>query len=71
MALPGRGGAVIEDARFTENRNGRAELRRRYRHRSASARRCPGGAIAPQTPEPVAAAVAFISTADDTGVGDK
>jgi hypothetical protein len=30
LALPGRGGDIIEDAGFTENRNGRAELSRRY-----------------------------------------
>ena len=30
LALPGRGGRIIEDVRFTENRNGRAELSRRY-----------------------------------------
>ena len=30
LALPGRGGDIIEDAGFTDNRNGRAELRRRY-----------------------------------------
>lgn len=48
LALPARGGRIIEDAGFIENRNGRAELSRRYHHRSASARRCPGGAIAPE-----------------------
>ena len=30
LALPGRGGRIIEDTSTTENRNGRAELRRRY-----------------------------------------
>jgi len=30
LALPGRGGDIIEDAGFTENRNGRAALSRRY-----------------------------------------
>ena len=31
LALPVRGGGIIEDAGFTENRNDRAELSRRYR----------------------------------------
>jgi len=30
LALPGRGGDIIENAGFTENRNGRAEHRRRF-----------------------------------------
>jgi len=30
LALPGRGGDIIEDARTTHDRNGRAEHRRRY-----------------------------------------
>ena len=29
LALSGRGGDIIEDVGFTENRNGRAELSRR------------------------------------------
>ena len=30
LALPGCGGDIIEDARTTHDRNGRAELSRRY-----------------------------------------
>jgi hypothetical protein len=37
LALPGRGGDIIEDTRTTHDRNGRAELSRRYHHRSAPA----------------------------------